>query len=51
MYAKDASNKSLVGTLMSVEEDPNSRYRFEIWFDSVLSHMKNTIKLEVAEDF
>jgi hypothetical protein len=33
MYAKDASNKSLVGTLMSVEEDPNSRYRFEIWFD------------------
>ena len=22
-----------------------------MWWDSVLSHMKNTIKLEVAEDF
>ena len=33
MYAKDGAGKGIVGTLMSVEEDPNSRYRFEIWFD------------------
>ena len=33
MYAKDESGNSIVGTLMGIEEDPNSRYRFEIWFD------------------
>jgi hypothetical protein len=33
MYARDESGKPIVGTLMRVEEDPNSRYRFEIWFD------------------
>lgn len=33
MFATDSSGKSIVGTLMRVEEDPNSRYRFEIWFD------------------
>lgn len=33
MYAKDESGNAIVGTLMGIEEDPNSRYRFEIWFD------------------
>jgi len=42
MYAKNPSGKSVVGTLMSVEEDPNSRYRFEIWFDYTREIM-NTI--------
>lgn len=33
MFAKDPTGKTVTGTLMSVEEDPNSRYRLEIWFD------------------
>lgn len=33
MYAKDNDGKPVVGTLMRIEEDPESRYRFEIWFD------------------
>jgi hypothetical protein len=33
MFARDGAGKPIVGTLMRVEEDPNSRYRFEIWFD------------------
>lgn len=33
MYAKDQSGKPVVGTLMSIKEDPNSRYQFEIWFE------------------
>ena len=42
MYAKDESGKAINGTLMRIEEDPNSRYRFEIWFDYTRQYM-NTI--------
>lgn len=42
MYAKDEGGKLIVGTLMQVEDDPNSRYRFEIWFDYTRQIM-NTI--------
>lgn len=42
MYAKDSSGKTVVGTLMRIEEDPNSRYRFEIWFDYTRETM-NTV--------
>jgi hypothetical protein len=42
VYAKDESGKPIIGTLMRVEEDPNSRYRFEIWFDYTRQIM-NTI--------
>jgi hypothetical protein len=42
MYAKDSKGKTVVGTLMSVEEDPNSRYRFEVWFDYTRETM-NTV--------
>lgn len=42
MYAKDESGKPIIGTLMRIEEDPNSRYRFEIWFDYTRQIM-NTI--------
>ena len=33
MYATDEGGNAIVGTLMRVDEDANSRYRFEIWFD------------------
>ncbi len=33
LYAKNSEGKQIVGTLMRIEEDPLSRYRFEIWFD------------------
>jgi hypothetical protein len=33
MFAMDHNGRPIVGTLMRVEEDQNSRYRFEIWFD------------------
>ena len=33
MYATDDSGSPIVGTLMRIDEDPNSRFRFEIWFD------------------
>ncbi len=42
MYAKDSNGKAVVGTLMRIEEDPNSRYRFEIWFDYTRETM-NTV--------
>lgn len=42
MYAKDSKGKTVVGTLMRIEEDPNSRYRFEIWFDYTRETM-NTV--------
>ncbi len=42
MYAKDEGGKPIIGTLMRIEEDPNSRYRFEIWFDYTRQIM-NTI--------
>ncbi|HZT69267.1 MAG TPA: DUF87 domain-containing protein [Terriglobia bacterium] len=42
MYAKGSNGKEIVGTLMTIEEDPNSRYRFEIWFDYTRETM-NTV--------
>ena len=42
MYAKDSKGKTVVGTLMRIEEDPNSRYRFEVWFDYTRETM-NTV--------
>lgn len=42
MYQLDSSNKKVTGILMKMEEDPNSRYRFEIWFDYTREIM-NTI--------
>ena len=33
MFASDEAGNPIVGTLMRIEEDPISRFRFEVWFD------------------
>ena len=33
MYQHTKNKEAIVGTLMRIEEDPNSRYHYEIWFD------------------
>jgi hypothetical protein len=43
--------KSTLKHLFGTGKDSQVSPRGEVLFKSVLSHMKNTIKLEVAEDF